>query len=158
MTSAAKETFIKGDVHNIMVKNLRLIQEDYVGDAWKVLVASLFLKRTTGRQVRPVLKKFFEVFPKPTLELSKGRKLEDIEEIIRSLGLWRKRAKEISNIAMHLYTFGDPKTKEKASLINGVGEYVANAYAIFVLGDLTVKPNDEKLRYYLDRVEGGEKS
>jgi 3-methyladenine DNA glycosylase/8-oxoguanine DNA glycosylase len=34
---------------------------------------------------------------------------------------------------------------------DGVGEYVANSFAIFVLGDDTIDPTDEKLRRYLER-------
>ena len=40
-----------------------LIQEELYTDPWKLLVATIFLNRTGGRNAIPVLWKFFEQFP-----------------------------------------------------------------------------------------------
>ena len=42
-----------------------LIQEELYTDPWKLLVATIFLNKTGGRNAIPVLWKFFEQFPDP---------------------------------------------------------------------------------------------
>ena len=42
-----------------------LIQEQLYHDPWKLLVASMFLNRTTGKAAKPVLWKFFKLWPTP---------------------------------------------------------------------------------------------
>ena len=126
---------------------MRLIQEQYRGDAWKVLVSSLFLKRTRGDVVEKIIRDFFKRFPHPQDFLQETR--ENIEELIRPLGLWRNRAKEIKNIASWLVENGTPKTRDEVLSIKGAGGYVADSYSIFVLEDFSVSPKDEKLKAYL---------
>ncbi len=42
-----------------------LIQEELYTDPWKLLVATIFLNKTGGRNAIPVLWRFFEQFPDP---------------------------------------------------------------------------------------------
>ena len=41
-------------------ESYRLVQEDYQGDPWRIVVCCLMLNRTRGEIVKPVAKTFFE--------------------------------------------------------------------------------------------------
>ena len=137
-----------------MSKRKRLLQERYAPDPWPVLVVSMLLKMTQGRQVEPLLDRFFKSFPNPEDLL--GVDEDKVRQVIKPLGLWRQRAGELRAIARRLVEEGTPGSKEEAKEIHGVGEYVSNAYSIFVLGDRSVEPEDDSLKRYLAETSGGE--
>ncbi|CAA0808211.1 DNA glycosylase superfamily protein, partial [Striga hermonthica] len=67
-----------------------LLQEDHFFDPWRVLVICMLLNRTTGLQARKVLSDFFHLCPNAKTAVKVPT--EDIEEVTRSLGLYKKRA------------------------------------------------------------------
>ncbi|KAL2474309.1 DNA glycosylase superfamily protein [Abeliophyllum distichum] len=112
-----------------------LLQEDHAFDPWRVLVICILLNVTTGRQSATVVDK------------------EDIEKVIRSLGLFRKRAVGIQH-------FSRAYLEEKwthVTQLPGIGKYAADAYAIFCTGkwDL-VRPWDHMLIKYWEFLCGQE--
>ncbi|KAH9287451.1 hypothetical protein KI387_031568, partial [Taxus chinensis] len=74
-----------------------LLQEGYYQDPWKVLVICMFLNRTTGDQARQVIPRFFNLCPnaKAAIKVETG----EIEEVIRSLGLQKKRSRMIQRFS-----------------------------------------------------------
>ncbi|KAH8815429.1 DNA glycosylase, partial [Xylogone sp. PMI_703] len=74
-----------------------LIQERLANDPFRLLIAVTFLNRTHGKYAIPV---FFELIEKyPTPESLACADKEDIVEIIRNLGLQRKRADKYQTYA-----------------------------------------------------------
>ena len=71
----------------------------------------------------------------------------DLEEIIRSLGMSRKRASTLIKFSAQ-FLEGNWKT---AKDLHGCGKYADDAYRIFVIGDWRhVEPKDHALNLYHD--------
>lgn len=126
-----------------------LLQERDEGDHWPILVVSLSLKRTRRSQTEPVVQELLDRYP-ASRDLLRADE-DEMADLLRPLGLWRHRTDELQGVARLLAAGQRPATKADIVEWDGVGEYVANSYAIFVLDDETVDPTDEKLRRYLER-------
>ncbi|XP_061344518.1 methyl-CpG-binding domain protein 4-like protein isoform X2 [Gastrolobium bilobum] len=94
-------------------------------------------------QVKRVILDLFKLCPdaKSCTQITK----EEIEQIIRSLGLQRKRAHMLQR-------FSQEYLEERwthVTQLHGVGKYAADAYAIFCTGKWDqVRPADHKLNEY----------
>ncbi|GER40827.1 DNA glycosylase superfamily protein [Striga asiatica] len=120
-----------------------LLQEDHFFDPWRVLVICMLLNRTTGLQARKVLSDFFHLCP--NAETAIKISTEDIEEVIRSLGLYKKRALGIQQFS-HEYL---NESWTHVTELTGVGKYAADAHAIFCTGNWEeVRPVDHMLVKY----------
>ncbi|BBH02570.1 DNA glycosylase superfamily protein [Prunus dulcis] len=70
---------------------------------------------------------------------------EDIEKVIKSLGLQKKRAAMIQRLSQEYLE----ESWSYVTELHGVGKYAADAYAIFCTGKWErVKPTDHMLNYY----------
>ncbi|KAE8055820.1 hypothetical protein FH972_012639 [Carpinus fangiana] len=120
-----------------------LLQEDHAHDPWRVLVICMLLNRTSGLQAKRVILDLFTLCPdaKTATEVTP----EEIEKIIKTLGLQRKRAAMIQRLSQE-YLW---ESWTHVTQLHGVGKYAADAYAIFCTGkwDL-VRPTDHMLNYY----------
>ena len=128
-----------------------LLQENFPRDPWKVLVTSILLKKTRGIQVEKILEKFFNTYPTPEKIICADRSV--IRQSIKPLGFWRRRSEEIRKAAEKFVEKGAPKTREDVLEFNGVGEYVADSYCVFILGELEIKSNDKKLIEYVRSIK-----
>eukprot|EP00250_Pteridium_aquilinum_P000900 c11078_g1_i1 orf=179-1912(+) len=120
-----------------------LIQEELYQDPWKVLVACMLLNKTSGTQMRRVIWDLFALCPTP--DAAVAVETEKIEDVIRPLGLQRKRACMIQKFSK------DYLGKEWVNVgeLHGIGKYATDAYAIFCEGRWReVKPEDHKLNDY----------
>ncbi|KAL0288823.1 UNVERIFIED_CONTAM: Methyl-CpG-binding domain protein 4-like protein [Sesamum calycinum] len=120
-----------------------LLQEDHAFDPWRVLVICMLLNQTTGLQAGRVLSNFFQLCPnaKTAMEVAS----EDIEEVIRSLGLHKKRAVGIQRFSEEYLS----ESWTHVTDLTGVGKYAADAYAIFCTGKWErVRPVDHMLVKY----------
>ncbi|XVF23258.1 hypothetical protein REPUB_Repub13aG0020900 [Reevesia pubescens] len=77
--------------------NVPLLQEDHTHDPWRVLVICMLLNKTSGNQTRKVLSDLFTLCPdaKTATEVATG----EIEKVIETLGLQRKRAEMIQRMS-----------------------------------------------------------
>lgn len=94
---------------------------------FQLLIATLLSARCTDIRVNIVTKKLFEVLKKPDdiYNLS----IEEIEEKIKSLGLYKTKAKNLkktSEILASKYKGNVPRTKEELCKLPGVGVKTAN--------------------------------
>ncbi|KAL0336623.1 UNVERIFIED_CONTAM: Methyl-CpG-binding domain protein 4-like protein [Sesamum radiatum] len=109
-----------------------LLQEDHAFDPWRVLV--ICWKGTV---------KFFPTVSK--CQDCYGGCLEDIEEVIRSLGLHKKRAVGIQRFSEEYLS----ESWTHVTDLTGVGKYAADTYAIFCTGKWErVRPVDHMLVKY----------
>jgi len=67
-----------------------LLEELFVLDPWKCLVACILLNQTTREQVDPILSVFLETYPDPQAAVE--AELLSLQDIMRPLGLHRRRA------------------------------------------------------------------
>ena len=120
-----------------------LIQEKYWPDGWKILVCCLCLNLTTRAQMEPVVEEMFRRWPNPGALVSASD--ADLEDLIRPLGMQRKRTQTLKRMSAEYAAGGWKQAKE----LHGIGKYGDDAYRIFILGDWrAVQPNDHALTDY----------
>lgn len=122
-----------------------LIQESLWPDEWKILVACMLLNQTTRKQLDKVIDEFFSRWPDPQALLNSTP--EEIGEVIKPLGFWRRRPKTLQRFSKEYLSgeWADP------SCLHGVGKYAHDAWRIFIAGDWKqVEPNDHALNKYHD--------
>src|SRR5574343_620644 len=117
-----------------------LLQEVFREDPWKLLVACIMLNMTTGTQVHKVVHEFFERYPNPQSVID--AEAQDIERIILSLGLYKKRAVTLKRFS-HDYL---NKTWKRPIECFGIGKYGNDSWEIFVNGNTSVRPKDKELK------------
>lgn len=106
-----------------------------VNDPWLALAAEVLLIQTDAPKVLAAWPKFVQKFPNPCAILEVPR--EEVEAILRPLGLYRQRAERLIKMAEYLkahYNCRVPCDYNKLSAVPGVGDYIAAAVAIVACG------------------------
>ena len=101
-------------------------------DPYQILIAEILLRKTTAKQVAKIYKNFLRLFPSPK-SLAEAD-VENLEEALKPLGMYRVRAKllkKIGEILDQRFAGKVPDTKDGLLLLPGVKEYVANAVLCF---------------------------
>lgn len=98
---------------------------------YKVLISEIFLTRTKATQVVPVYNNFIEKYP--TLERFLDMEVNDVEDLIKSLGLLfrAKQLKELSIQIKKVFNKTIPKSEEELKDLKGIGNYGSNAILCF---------------------------
>lgn len=134
MTKAEKKNRL-----NIAVSRLKELYPEaecalhYMGDAWRLLVMGRLSAQCTDARVNIVCEELFEKYP--TAEAMANGDIEDIENIVKPCGLYRKKAENIKESSARLvYVYGGvlPDTMEELLTFPGVGRKIAN----LLLGDI----------------------
>ncbi|KAM9855537.1 methyl-CpG-binding domain protein 4 isoform 2-T2 [Aulostomus maculatus] len=71
--------------------SFNLVQETLFHDPWKLLVATIFLNKTSGKMAIPVLWQFFEQYP--SAEVARKADWKPMSQLMKPLGLYELRAK-----------------------------------------------------------------
>lgn len=119
------EIFIQELISNLekMFPNAKC-ELDY-SNYYELVIAVILSAQTTDSSVNKVTKKLFSKYPS-FAELAKGQ-LSDIEEIIRSIGLYHRKAQNIIDLSKIIIDLKDnPKTREELMKLPGVGRKTAN--------------------------------
>lgn len=98
---------------------------------FELIVAVSLSAQTTDISVNKVTPKLFEKYPTP-FDLASA-KLEDVEEIIHSLGLYKNKAKNLILLANELvdkYQGEVPNTMEELQELSGVGYKTASVVLV----------------------------
>ncbi len=106
---------------------------DHGGDPYRLLVMAVLSAQCTDARVNIVSVPLFEKYPTP--ELLAASPEGELEQIIRSVGLYNSKAKNLRLAARMLaeeYGGEVPKEMDKLLRLNGVGRKVAN----LIRGDL----------------------
>ncbi|CAG9853734.1 unnamed protein product [Phyllotreta striolata] len=119
-----------------------LIEERLHDDPWALLVATIFLNKTSCSAARPYVFWFLAENPHPLAVLDKYP--ADLEKYFVSLGLARTRAVQVYRMS-HDFLF---KKWESPRQLYGIGDYGECAYRMFCLRDFSVEPEDRFLRIY----------
>lgn len=120
-----------------------VIEEEFSSNPWAMLIATIFLTKTSGKTARPYMKNFFHEYPTPYHVLDSPP--ECLERFFEKLGL-KKRGQTIWKLS---YQFVSAKWR-RASDLCGIGKYGEDAYRIFCLGHTDLDPDDRYLKLYLD--------
>lgn len=133
------------DAKSRAAETVRLLKKKYPGAVCslnyskphELLIATRLSAQCTDARVNMVTPELFSRFP--TLDALCGASVEDIEEIIKTCGLFRTKARDISAMCLMLRDkFGGtvPDTMEELLSLPGVGRKTAN----LILGDVYGKP------------------
>ena len=96
-------------------------------DAWQLLVATVLSAQTTDIRVNAVTPGLFAAYPGPR-ELAEAP-AEDVQEMVRSLGFYRSKARSIQALAARVvdeYDGAVPGTLAQLVTLPGVGRKTAN--------------------------------
>ncbi len=107
------------------------------GDAFQLLIATRLSAQCTDARVNMVTPKLFERFPDP--ESMANAEIGEIEELIKTCGLYKTKAADLKGIGIKLQEEFDgkvPDTIEELIKLPGVGRKTAN----LVVGDIYGKP------------------
>ncbi len=106
-------------------------------DAFQLLIATRLSAQCTDKRVNIVTPALFKEFPDS--KAMSNAKLSRVEELIKTCGLYKTKAKDLIEIAKKIETdFGGkvPDTIEELTTLSGVGRKTAN----LVCGDIYKKP------------------
>lgn len=93
----------------------------------ELLIAVVLSAQTTDKAVNKVTPILFQTFP--TIESLANASLEDIENCIKTIGLYRNKAKSVKGLANQLLNDFNgivPKTRKQLMTLPGVGRKTAN--------------------------------
>ncbi|XP_054464765.1 methyl-CpG-binding domain protein 4 [Anoplopoma fimbria] len=120
-----------------------LVQETLFHDPWKLLVATIFLNKTSGKMAIPVLWQFFERYP--SAEVTREADWKPLSELMKPLGLYELRAKSIIRFSDEYLN----KQWRYPIELHGIGKYGNDSYRIFCVEEWReVKPEDHMLNKY----------
>jgi len=108
---------------------------------YELVIAVMLSAQTTDKSVNAVTEVLFKKYP--SLDCLNNAPIEDIENIIKSIGLYKNKAKNLKGIVEHLindFNYIVPSDKETLMLLPGVGNKTAGVIRaeIFNIPDLPV--------------------
>lgn len=127
-----------------------LFQERLRETPFWMLVACQLVNLTTWAQARPVLDALLSSYPTP--ESLAQAQPEDLHDVLRPLGLWRRRSVTLVRMAQGWLLGSGPRGTMDIYRLPGCGKYAADSWAIFVEGRTDVEPTDGKLSWYLRQL------
>jgi methyl-CpG-binding domain protein 4 len=130
-----------------------LIQEIYCHHPWRMLVGCIMLNKTSHKQVRSVIKEFFEKYPySEYAAVADEAEMAEMAEILKPLGFHNRRASTIKKFSAAYFYFKTYLCDKysKVSDLPGIGKYASDSYEIFVNRNFNVQPTDKELIKYLD--------
>lgn len=120
-----------------------LVQETLFHDPWKLLVATIFLNKTSGKMAIPVLWEFFERYP--CAEAARATDWRPLALLLQPLGLSTLRAKTLIRFSDEYLS----KSWRYPIELHGIGKYGNDSYRIFCVEEWReVTPDDHKLNDY----------
>lgn len=120
---------------------------DYETDPFRLLVMARLSAQCTDKRVNEVSKKLFKVLPTP--EAFATADIGVIEELIKSCGLYRMKARNIQDMSRQLIERhgGEvPQNKDDLLALSGVGIKIANLIMGDLFGDPYIVPDTHCIR------------
>ena len=120
---------------------------DYEGDPFKLLVMSRLSAQCTDKRVNEVSKTLFQRLPTP--EAFANADITEIEELIKSCGLYHMKAKNLKYMAKELierHGGAVPKNKKDLLALSGIGVKIANLMMGDLFGDPHIVPDTHCIR------------
>jgi len=100
---------------------------------YELIIAEVFLQRTRAETVGRFLPSFFIKYP--SWKKLGDAKEEELQEIIKPLGLYKQRGTRLYKLAQELKIRKGrfPKERNQIEEISMMGQYITNAYELYVL-------------------------
>jgi len=139
MVKESKYTLIR----NILLKwyddNKREYPWRKSNDLYKILVTEILLQKTIALNVSNMYNSFFKKYK--DFSLINNAKISNLQPAIKSLGLSNKRAqilKALSQLIIIKHNGEIPRDTDKLKKVNGIADYVSNAFGCFGLNKRTL--------------------
>lgn len=102
---------------------------------YEILVAEILLQRTTAAKVAVTYKAFLQSYP--SWQLLARANYEDLQSLLRPLGLWQQKAEVLLSLARAIQERGGslPRSRVELEHLPGIGQYIANAVLVTVHGE-----------------------
>lgn len=113
------------------------------------LVAEILLQKTRAENILSVYSEFVRKYPDPQ-SLAKENE-EKLAKLLKPLGLYRNRAKNLLKLAKALACKEIPRTREELEKLPGIGPYIANAFLVSAYGKC-LPVVDTNVRRFVERV------
>jgi methyl-CpG-binding domain protein 4 len=127
---------------------LRLFQERYAEEPWKLLCCVICLNLCSGRMLETIHLQLFKRWP-TALHMAVAD-LSELEQMIAPLGLQTRRAKSLMRMSAAWACLWDGK---KPDDLPGIGKYGSDSYRLFIRGELDIPVEDKELRKYLEWIK-----
>lgn len=132
-----------------------LIEELFVDQPWRLLIACALLNKTGRMLVDRTLPAFFQKWPVPEVLATNGDKSTELENMLEPLGFHRRRSRMLVRFSQEyldaMAREGNPLLMTSVKKLHGVGRYAADAYCIFVRREtLSVRPADIYLDWFTE--------
>jgi endonuclease-3 len=124
---------------------------------WQLLVATVLAAQCTDKRVNMVTPEFFQRWPGP--EALAGADVTEVEEVVRSTGFFRQKAKNLVAAARRVqqeYGGEPPRTLAEMTTLPGVARKTANivlANGFGINEGLAVDTHVKRLSYRLDLTD-----
>lgn len=131
---------------------LKQLQEEELGDPFKILIGTILSSRTRDETTTKVVKTLFKRF-KNAKELAEGN-LEEVKQIIHSIGFYNVKAKRIIQVSQLIVKRFDgkvPNSIEKLLELPGVGRKTANCVLVYGFNKPTI-PVDTHVHRISNRI------
>ena len=99
---------------------------------YELLIATMLSAQTTDKRVNMVTDKLFTKYS--SLEALRDAKIDDLVDLVRTLGNYTRKAKNIKSIASKLVDIGVPNDREFLESLDGVGRKTANVVLSNIYG------------------------
>ncbi len=126
---------------------LRLFQERYSDDPWKMLCCVICLNLCSGRAFEKVHEDLFALWP--TAADMAFADFLDLEALLSQLGLQARRARSLIRMSTAYAFLWDGRDPDD---LPGIGKYGSDSYRIFIRGQLDIQVEDKELRKYLEWI------
>ena len=130
-------------IRNILLKwyddNKREYPWRKSNDLYKILVTEILLQKTIALNVSNTYNSFFKKYK--DFSSINDSKISDLQSAIKMLGLSNKRAQILKDLSQLIITKHDgeiPRDTDKLKEVNGIADYVSNAFGCFGLNKRTL--------------------
>ena len=152
MNEEDKYTLVREEILNWYQDNKRDYPWRKSKSLYQILVTEILLQKTIAINVKNIYNDFFSKYV--NFSSIYNAKVTSLQSDIKTLGLSNKRAqilKDLSHMVESEYKGVIPQNIETLKVINGIADYVSNAFACFGLNQRTLF-YDVNIKRFIQRV------
>ena len=129
ITRARKKLLVWFELHGRTFPWRRRTASEY-----ERICVEVLLQRTRAETVANIYDEFFGRYP--NWQSLAAAPIDELEDVLRPIGLWRRRARSVSALARYAGKHGGafPLAEEELAKVPAVGQYVSNAIQLFQHG------------------------
>ncbi len=98
-----------------------------LNDSYQIVIGEILLQRTRAETVSKYFNVFIDRFP--SWNHLAAVSIANLEEFLRPLGLWKRRAKSLNSLSIVMSSPGGklPSSRQELETLPAIGQYITNA-------------------------------